>query len=121
MGICRFCSSLQNPSFNLIFDFEAHLCVDWLPLWSRIEFHRRDATLVEMLDSFSEQLRADPAPPVARIHQDHSDPRKAILVGNRRGRAAYPIVDLRDKAAIRTRIEEAVPVGRRLIPPGKAV
>src|SRR5882757_11480492 len=74
-----------------------------------------------MLDCFVQELSSNSLLPVLRIHQNHTNPCKSILVTNRSRCSDDVVAVFHDKASARTADEKAVPIGGSLIPSGKRI
>src|SRR5712675_3802246 len=74
-----------------------------------------------MLDCFVQELSSNSLFSILRIHQNHTNPCKSILVTNRScGSDDLPAV-FHHKASPRTADEKTLPIGGSLIPSGKRI
>src|SRR6266481_9098128 len=74
-----------------------------------------------MLDGFVQELSSNSLLPVLRIHQNHTNPCKSILVTNRSRGSDDLHAIFHDKASPRTADEKSLPIGGSLIPSGKRI
>src|SRR5712671_3545527 len=74
-----------------------------------------------MLDCFVQGLSSNSLLPVLRIHQNHTNPCKSILVTNGSRCSDDVVAVFHDKASLRTADEKAFPIGGSLIPSRKRI